>query len=217
MRKKALCRLPCLALAVLMLAAAFAPLALAALPEPSAEYYAADFAHVLSDDTINYIVTQNGELEYACQGAQIVIVTVEYMDGWYADEYAIGLMNKWGVGGNVNGTPNGKSNGMLFVFATQEDRGWLTVGADIDNRFTDDKAESYLDKYFWKYYYREEYDTGVRKLFDALLTWYEKEYGVSLSGGESIEDTPTPQPTRSSGDGLSLGTVLLINAVHGRL
>ena len=114
-----------------------------AVVEQSAQYYVADYADVLSDTTEENIISLNANLESYCEGAQIVIVTVDYMDGMYADEYAIQLFNDWGVG---DATAN---NGMLFLFAVKEDKGWLTTGAGISKSFTDSMANQYLDSYVW--------------------------------------------------------------------
>ena len=71
--------------------------ALAVVP-PSDEFYVADYADVLSNVTEELIINYNGALEYQCKGAQIVVVTVNYLDGMYSDEYANQLFNDWGVG-----------------------------------------------------------------------------------------------------------------------
>lgn len=142
----------------------------------SDQYYVADYANVLSATTEENIISLNANLESYCEGAQIVIVTVDYMDGMYADEYAIQLFNDWGVG---DATAN---NGMLFVFAVKENKGWLTTGAGISSAFTDDMANEYLDTYFWDAYDRGAYDEGIDNLFAALIHWYESEYKVNFTG-----------------------------------
>jgi uncharacterized protein len=59
-----------------------------AIVEPTEEFYVADYAGVLSDSTKENIVNYNGYLEQSMNGAQIVVVSVEYLDGMYSDEYA---------------------------------------------------------------------------------------------------------------------------------
>jgi uncharacterized protein len=105
-----------------MLALAFAAPA-GAVVQRSEEYYVADYAQVLSDDIEQKIISSNVDLEQKCEGAQIVVVTVEYLDGMYADEYAMRLFNDWGVGSRE------KNNGMLLLLATEEKKCWLTTGA----------------------------------------------------------------------------------------
>ncbi len=117
MKKRIIC-----SLLIIMLALAFAAPA-GAVVQRSEEYYVADYAQVLSDDIEQKIISSNVDLEQKCEGAQIVVVTVEYLDGMYADEYAMRLFNDWGVGSRE------KNNGMLLLLATEEKKCWLTTGA----------------------------------------------------------------------------------------
>ena len=98
---------------VLMLAVSVPALAVV---EQSSEYYVADYASVLSDATEKAIINYNGALETQCSGAQIVVVTVKYLDGMYSDEYANQLFNDWGVGSKD------ENNGMLLLLAVNENR-----------------------------------------------------------------------------------------------
>ena len=155
------------------------PLQAFALVQQSENFYVCDDAGVLSSSVEDKVIQLNAQLENQCRGAQLVVVSVEYMDGLYADEYAYALMNDWGVGSAT------ENNGMLLVFATKENRGWLAVGQGIIGAFGDEAAEHYLDQYFWDGYDRGSYDDAVEKLTEALGKWYLKYYGVSSSGTPS--------------------------------
>ena len=155
------------------------PLSVSAMVTESESFYVCDDADVLSERLEQKIVDTNGALEQSCGGAQLVVVSVAYTDGLYADEYAYALMNGWGVG---DGEAN---NGMLLLFATRENRAWLAVGDGIFGSFDEDMASLYLDRYFWDDYDAGDYESAVEQLFDALVKWYEGYYGASFSGGES--------------------------------
>jgi len=47
--------------------------------EPTEDFYVADYANVLDDQTEDYIIAQNKGLEKRT-GAQIVVVTVDFLD-----------------------------------------------------------------------------------------------------------------------------------------
>ncbi len=209
---------------LLLLCALVLALPAQAVVDKSESYYVADYAEVLSEATEQKIISANATLEQSCSGAQIVVVTVQYMDGMSADEYAYTLFNDWGVGSST------ENNGMLLVFATQENRGWLAVGSGINDSFTDDICGDYLDQYFWDDYDAGNYDAGVTALFDALYNWYLKEYNVSAGTAQSgtaqsgtaqsgATQSGTAQngyygyesePTRSSGGGFSMLVLLMI-------
>ena len=81
--------------------------------------------HDSFDSTEQMIIDYNGALEYHCQGAQVVVVTVDYLDGMYSDAYAYQLFNDWGVGSSEY------NNGMLLLLAVQENKAWLAYGLGL--------------------------------------------------------------------------------------
>lgn len=153
-----------------------------AVVEKSEAFYVADYADVLSDDLEQYIVDMNGDLEYYCKGAQLVVVTVEYLDGMYSDEYALQLFNNWGVG---NAQEN---NGMLLLLATGENKAWLTVGTGIDDTMDEEMVSLYFDSYFWDEFDKGNFDTATRTMFEALFQWYGNYYGVTSADTAATED-----------------------------
>ena len=88
--------LPRLAAALLCGLLLLSPAALAVV-EPTSVFYVADYADVLSSDTEDYIVQQNEAL-WEATGAQLVVVTVDFLDGMYSDEYAAEIFHSWGIG-----------------------------------------------------------------------------------------------------------------------
>ena len=165
-------------LLVLLLSAAL-PLSAMALVDQSESFYVCDDAGVLGDRLEQKIIDANGALEQNCHGAQIVVVSVAYMDGYYADEYAYSLMNSWGIG------DKDANNGMLLLFATKENRGWLAVGDGIYGSFDEDMASMYLDSYFWDDYDDGDYNSAVENLFDALVEWYGYHYDTDVTSAGS--------------------------------
>ena len=92
--------------------AGFAAPGAQALVEQSADFFVADYANVLTEVTRQDIISANIDLEQECSGAQIVIVTIEYLNGVPSDEYATKLFNDWEVGSRE------ANNGMLLLLVT---------------------------------------------------------------------------------------------------
>jgi len=170
-RRHALRRTIATLLIILLLAAGLSPVA-SALVEQSEEFFVNDTANVLSEATRQDIIDSNIGLMELCQGAQIVIVTIQYLEGMYADEYATQLFNEWGVGSTE------ADNGMLLLLATEEARGGLVVGAGIAGTFTADMREHYLNTYFWPEVDARNFDTAVRNICEALFSWFADYYGI---------------------------------------
>ena len=165
--------IPILIITVMLMSAAM-PGALA-LVEQSGEFVT-DAAGVLTETTKNDIndanTGPNGLMEL-CKGAQIVVVTVEYLDGIYSDEYAAQLFNDWEVGDAV------ENNGMLLLLATQENKAWLHVGGGLRGIWTENMVNDYFETYFWAEFDAGNYDTAVRNMCEALFSWFAVSYNVN--------------------------------------
>lgn len=183
-----------MAASVMLVSAGFSALAIV---EPADGFYVSDYANVIGAEVEQYIRDINGALEKQCGGAQFVVVTVNSLEGMYSDEYAIQVINDWGVGDAA------RNNGMVFVYCPAseplDDKGWLTTGYGIENSFTDDDAEYYLDEYFWNYSDERQYDEAFTSLTNAIVSWYEGEYGAAiLSAGE--DDYVAEAPGTAAGN-----------------
>ena len=143
-----------------------------ALVSQSDEFYVADYAGVLSNTTKNDIIYANYDLTELCEGAEIVVVTIEYLNGVPSDEYATALFNDWQVGSYD------ANNGMLLLLVTEELKGWLVVGDGIKDIFTNKVANNYLNTYFWDEVDARNFDTAIRNICEALFTWYADYYGI---------------------------------------
>jgi len=150
--------------------------------------YVADYANVLSQQTVDLIHNYNAALEKQCQGAQFVVVTVKSLDGMTADMYAAKLANEWGVGGSSN-------NGTLLLFCPSEKRGWLTVGNGIQSTLDSDTVNNMLDTYFWPSSDVGNYDKAVTDFTYAILSWYDGYYGSNVvASNPALSPSPALVP-----------------------
>ena len=169
-------------LIILLIAFTLMPGALALVTQ-SEDYYVTDSAGVLSEATRRYIIEHNEGLEHLCDGAQVVVVTIDYLrDGMFADEVAMQLFNEWEVGNRE------ANNGMLLLLVSAERKGWLIVGAGITNVWTGSKIEQFLNEHFWPDVDAGNYDIAVRTTFDKLLEWYAESYGLMQAGDGVVHE-----------------------------
>lgn len=159
-----------------------------AVVSQSDSFYVADYANVLSNTTEEMIINYNGALEQQCQGAQIVVVTVDYLDGMYCDEYAYKLFNDWGVGSADY------NNGMLLLLAVQENKCWLAYGLGLNSQLGSDEVDELLEDYFYDNFDTGKYDDAVTELFMELLDWYDERYDSSTAtAGDPVSNAPQNQ------------------------
>ncbi|MEL4106070.1 TPM domain-containing protein [Oscillospiraceae bacterium WX1] len=159
-----------------------------ALVSQSQAYYVADDAGVLSDALEQKIISSNVGLEQKCDGAQIVVVTVQYLNGIPTDEYAAQLFNDWGVGSKT------ANNGMLLLLATGEKKAWLHVGAGIYGSFTTQMVNDYFDRYFWSDFDKGQYETATSNMLEALFSWYAVYYNVDNGNATASAGQQAPAP-----------------------
>ena len=166
-------------------------LALAIIPDadaivaPSEDIYVTDAANVLTENTRQDIIDSNIDLMERGRGAQIIIVTVQYLDGMPIDEYASLLFNSWGVGSEAD-------NGMLLLLATEEGAAWLVVGAGIAGAFTNDMANQYLNTYLRPEFENRNFDAAVRSICEALFTWFAEYYGLNQDISQNVQAESHP-------------------------
>lgn len=190
-----------------------------AVVSQSSGFYCADYANVLSADTEQMIIDYNGALEQQCRGAQLVVVTVDYLDGMYCDEYAYQLFNDCGVGsGQYN-------NGMLLLLAVEESKAWLAYGLGLNSEISSDDVDNLMEKYFWDDFDAGEYDKAVTKLFKALLKWYDDLYGSNVSNAAKTSSSSGVYQQNSYADSGSSSPlsgiirlvilIIILNAIFG--
>lgn len=97
-------------LAAALLGAALLTGGAQAVAEPPAARYVADEADVLSSETEQYIIDKNQSL-FENTGGEIVVVSVDFMDGMDAADYAMAVAESWGGIGDA--LPASKIEGWL--------------------------------------------------------------------------------------------------------
>ena len=181
------------------------PSAAFAVVEAPAEIYVGDYANVLSAETEQYIIEQNQALAQAT-GAQIVIVTVDFLDGMEIEDYAYTIFNDWGIGDAE------KNNGLLLLLAIGEENYWAMQGSGLEGVLSSGMLGDYLYEYLEPDFAAGDYDAGVYKVFNAFLGWFQEYYdgsgsGSAAGGTESVNRQPADE---EDGDFTLLVIILLV-------
>lgn len=155
--------------------------AFASIPDAPDSFYAADFANVLNTDTEDYIIEQNGILEKFC-GAQIVVVTTNFLDGMDIEDYAYKLFNDWGIG------DEDENNGVLLLLVTGEENYWCMQGKGLEKVLTSGDIDEILYDNLEEDFADENYNAGVLKTFDVLYdTVYEYYSGTASDSNDDAD------------------------------
>ncbi len=144
-----------------------------ALVSPTSDFYVNDFAKLLTPETESFIMNHSNALEEST-GAQIVVVTVETLDGKNEREYGIELARQWEIGGKD------KNNGILILLSLQERKIDVEIGYGLEGAINDAKAGRFIDDYALDYFREDAFDTGIHNLYQALLAEVYHEYGMEI-------------------------------------
>lgn len=142
--------------------------------EPTADFYVADYANVLSEKVEEYIISRNDEL-YASCGGQFCVVTIDFLNDLDAEQYSYALFNEWEIGGSEH------NNGTLLLMVVAEDKYWMSCGAGIEDVFTAGKMNTILTNEFEDDFLAGSYDVAAVKTTNAVMDWYDSYYGESPS------------------------------------
>lgn len=148
--------------------------AMAVVDAPDA-VYVADYANVLTESTEAYIIRQSRALDEAT-GAQIVVVTVDFLDGMEIEDYAYTIFNEWGIG------DKDRNNGLLLLLAIGEENYYAMQGQGLEGVLSSGTLGDYLYDYLEADFAIGDYDAGVCSVFDAFLGWFVQYYDLSESG-----------------------------------
>ena len=132
-----------------------------AVVSPTYDFYVNDYAHILSSDTHNYIMEKSKELDNS-SGAQIVVVTVNDLNGESIDDYALEVFNNFGIGSIAY------NNGLLFLVAVDEREVRVETGTGLESILPENKINSLLDEYVLPYFKDNEWDKGIINGYNAF-------------------------------------------------
>jgi uncharacterized protein len=150
---------------------------------PTREFYVNDYANVLSPANETYILDQSASLE-GQTGAQIVVLTVNSLEGKTSSQYALEVGRDWGIGDQE------KNNGLLILLSVEDRQIRVEVGPGLEGALNDAKVGRLIDNYALAYYQQNDFDQGTLELYKAILSEVMKEYG--LEGLEGYQDVETP-------------------------
>ena len=139
--------------------------------QPTTEFFVNDFANILSAETKQKIFSMGVAIQQNTT-AQLVIVTVPNMDGNYIESYANTFFKKWKIG------LSGKNNGILLIYAKEENKIRIEVGYGLEGAINDAKAARILDKYSVIPLKEKKYDLAILDAAKQLQGEIYTEYNI---------------------------------------
>ncbi|MBR5246789.1 MAG: TPM domain-containing protein [Clostridia bacterium] len=168
---------------ILILSLSFSSFAID-IPKPTNDFFVNDFANVISEEDEAQIMKIGADL-YEQTQAQIVVVTVESLDGYNVDEYALELGREWGVGSKET------NNGVVLLLSVSDREVTIQVGYGLEGCVTDAKSGEILDAYAIPYLKNNNFSTGLTEAYKAITMVVCNEYGAELNPDYQIDNYDT--------------------------
>lgn len=165
----------------------------ATYPDPTNDFYVNDFADVLSSETEQMIINTSAALADA-SGAQIVVVTIDSLDGQDIESYSTGLFREWGIGDEK------ENNGLLLLVAIDDRRSRIEVGYGLEGALNDAKTGRIQDEYLIANFQAGNYDDGVTGTYLRLAEEVYAEYDLNVDELKSSESYYSPVNTEQESE-----------------
>lgn len=129
-------------------------------PEPTG--YINDFAEII--DTATEERLEKELIAYEQQTTnEIVVATVESLEGVTVEEYAVELFERWGVG------KEGQDNGVLFLVSEGDRKVRIEVGYGLERDVTDAQSKRILESRVTPSFRNDDFTTGVDQGVQGII------------------------------------------------
>lgn len=133
----------------------------AASDYPSPQGYVNDLANVLGAEGRTNLESRLTTLEKETS-AEVVVVTINSLNGNSIEVYSVELFEKWGIG------KKGKDNGILFLIAVDDSEVRIEVGYGLEKIITDGRAGRILDNDVIPYFKEDNYEAGITAGIESI-------------------------------------------------
>jgi len=144
--------------------------------DPRFGVYVQDEAGLINETTEILLYNQAIWLYERTGSAQIGVVTVNDLGGRTIEEFAVARFREMGLGSRE------RNDGVLLLYAKEENRVRIEVGYGMEGRINDGKAGAILDQYFVPYRDAGQLNEAFLNTQSALIIEMAAEYGIDASG-----------------------------------
>ncbi len=170
-----------LVLFVSILLTIVASAAIASTPEPPAipRDYVTDLAGVISSDVKTQLNALLLELEQKTT-AQVLVLTVQSLDGQSIEEFAFNAKEKWKLG------QKGKDNGILIAVAVKDHKYRIETGYGLESVLPDSLVGTIGREFLVPYFRKGDYSAGIANATAAIIQTIARHEGVQIIGMSGV-------------------------------
>lgn len=144
--------------------------------KPTERFFVNDFADVISSKDEDTIFSLASSLDEKTD-SQVVVVTIDDLDGQEIADYALEIGREWGVGDEE------KDNGIVILLSLSEREIYIAVGYGLEGALPDSKTGRIIDVYGLEHLKQDDFSTGLAEITKAVVNEIYIEYGLETDVG----------------------------------
>ena len=133
-----------------------------AVEEQTDEFYVNDFANLFSNEQKQVMMERAVQLAEEFDGIQVVVTTINSLNGYEIEQYAYSMYEQYGIGNN--------SMGILILLSVEDRNIRIETGKTMQAYITDSKSGQLLDKYGMDYFVEDKFAEGLVSVQEAMIS-----------------------------------------------
>jgi len=159
-------------------------------PTPTEKFFVNDFAEIMTAEDIEAIYNKGVALQEKTT-AQVVLVTVDSLDGKEIADYALELGREWKLGTEE------ANNGVVILLSEGDREIYIAVGYGLEGALPDSKTGRIIDTYGLSHFENDNFSAGLASIYDVVVSEIYVEYNVEVENYTPIDQLPQ-QPNYST-------------------
>jgi uncharacterized protein len=141
---------------------------------------------------------------------QIVVATLESLQGLPIEEYGYQLGRHWGIG------QEGRDNGALLIVAPEEREVRIEVGYGLEGELTDAQSRTIIETRILPHFRQGDFAAGIKAGVAAMIETLGGSYDPALPPVQVKESEPAPAPFPLALAMLMIMIFIVFNRLSGR-
>lgn len=125
------------------------------------EFYVNDFANLFTEKDKQVMMENAVKLAEEYGGIQVVVSTVNSLNGNQIEEYAYSMYEQYGIGKD--------SMGILILLSVEDRQVKIETGKTMQAYITDSKSGQLLDNYGMQYFKEDRFAEGLKSVQEAVI------------------------------------------------
>jgi uncharacterized protein len=158
---------------------------------PKPKGYVNDYVGIINSQDKAYLENLLANIQRKTT-AEIAVVTIQTIQPYDIELYAVKLFEKWGIG------KKGKDNGILLLIAFKDRKLRIEVGYGLEGALPDAICKQIITNSIIPYFKKGNYSKGIVSGVNQIVKYVSQEYGINVNDIKNYKPV-SPPPSRGIG------------------